>query len=260
MSSALKNVIKKNKKSNPTHEPSKFYKPPVHEKTQTILQDDVKIELSQDFETHRASGNSSERLNDFDRMDPVRGLNSGVKHVCTWCWVPLIGWIESPVRMVWHLVLGLIFLLFSLLTVCLVYKIRRLAWINLKLSWWYFAVCNSKKRKYIILTKKREFYVVICQFLVVLQMAGHGIILSIIFHLVVLQLVVSQIRFVLFSSFIINLIFFIKGRSWELCFPLPSTEVDYPGECTTCQALTRSCCQCFSICFPCCRKCVPNEP
>src|SRR5690349_20523352 len=116
--SALKNVIQKNKKTNPAVKPSKFYKPPAHQTSDVVLPDDVKIELSQDFDAHRAHGNTSERVNDFDRMHPVHGLNKSLKHLCTWCWVPLFGWIEAPVRVAWHLALFIIFTVLSLITAC----------------------------------------------------------------------------------------------------------------------------------------------
>lgn len=139
--SALKNVIQKNKKTKPAVKPSKFYKPPERQTTEDIvLPDNIKIELSQDFDAHRASGNSGERLRDFDRMHPVKGMGKGPKHLCTWCWVPLFGWIESPVRIAWHLVLGILFILLSLITICQINALKKMAWTNLRLSWWYFGV------------------------------------------------------------------------------------------------------------------------
>lgn len=139
--SALKNVIAKNKKTKPATKPSKFYKPPERQTTEDItLPDNVKIELSQDFDAHRAHGNTAERLRDFDRMHPVKGMNKSLKHFCTWFWVPLFGWIEAPVRIVWHLALGIIFLLLSLITICQVFVLKKMAWTNLRLSWWYLGV------------------------------------------------------------------------------------------------------------------------
>jgi len=139
--SALKNVIQKNKKTNPSVKPSKFYKPPEHQGTDDVaLPDDVKIELSQDFDAHRSSGNAAERTRDFDRMHPVHGLNTSLKHLCTWCWVPLFGWAEAPVRIAWHLALFLVFTLLSLITACQVLAVRRMAWNHLRLVKWYLGV------------------------------------------------------------------------------------------------------------------------
>lgn len=139
--SSLKNVIQKNKKTHPGVKPSKFYKPPEQQKTDdVVLPDDVKIELSQDFEGHRAHGNAAERILDFDRMHPVHGMNKGLKHCCTWCWVPVFGWPEAAVRIAWHLSLFIIFTVLSLLTICKVLAIRRIAWNNLRLVKWYLGV------------------------------------------------------------------------------------------------------------------------
>lgn len=138
--SSLKNVIQKNKKTKPAVKPSKFYKPPEHKTEDIVLPDNVKIELSQDFDAHRASGNASERLHDFDRMHPVHGLNKGLKHCCTWFWVPLFGWIEAPVRMAWHLALFIIFFLLTLITLCQVHVLKKMWWNNIRMFWWYLGV------------------------------------------------------------------------------------------------------------------------
>jgi hypothetical protein len=139
--SALKNVIQKNKKTNPSVKPSKFYKPPEQTSSADIaLPDDVKIELSQDFDAHRSSGNAAERIRDFDRMHPVHGLNSSLKHFCTWCWIPLFGWIEAPVRIAWHLAMFILFAVLSLLTACQVLALRKMGWNHLRLVKWYLGV------------------------------------------------------------------------------------------------------------------------
>ena len=139
--SALKNVIQKNKKTHPGVKPSKFYKPPEKNATDDIvLPDDIKIELSQDFDAHRSSGNAAERMRDLDRMHPVHGLNSGCKHWCTWFWVPLFGWIEAPVRMAWHLAMFILLLLLTLITFCQFKPLRQMCGNHLKLVYWYLGV------------------------------------------------------------------------------------------------------------------------
>lgn len=156
--SALKNVIAKNKKTKPAVKASKFYKPPERQTTEDIvLPDNIKIELSQDFDAHRASGNVKERIHDFDRMHPVKGLSKGPKHFCTWFWVPLFGWIEAPVRMAWHLVLGILFILLSLITICQIRALRRMAYNNFRLSWWYLGVRLSFRSSLFVSLRSPSF-------------------------------------------------------------------------------------------------------
>jgi hypothetical protein len=224
--SALKNVIQKNKKTNPTVKPSKFYKPPEKNSSDDIvLPDDVKIELSQDFDAHRSSGNAAERIRDFDRMHPVHGLNSSMKHLCTWCWVPLFGWVEAPVRMAWHLALFLILGVFSIITLCQVRVLKSMCINNLRLVYWYLGAlfccylpipcCDAEGWPWYFL----EYYFASGCF----AACCYG----------------DSVR-----------------RSWEVCFPLPNTEYDYPSECRTCCAPIKGCLRACSTVCKCLKKCV----
>jgi len=226
--SALKNVIQKNKKTNPSVKPSKFYKPPEHQGTDDVaLPDDVKIELSQDFDAHRSSGNAAERTRDFDRMHPVHGLNTSLKHLCTWCWVPLFGWAEAPVRIAWHLALFLVFTLLSLITACQVLAVRRMAWNHLRLVKWYLGG-------------------LFCCYLPIPCCEAEG------WPWLYLEYYFASGCFTAccYSDSLI--------RSWELCFPMPQSEFDYPSECETCCAPFQVC---FNICAfacKCLKKCIPK--
>lgn len=225
--SSLKNVIKKNKKANPSHKPSKFYKPPTEQKTDIALPDDIKIELSQDFEAHRASGSASERINDFDRMHPVHGMNKGFKHACTWFWVPIFGYIETPVRLAWHLALGIVFTVLSLITICQVHPIRRLAWNHIRMVRWYLGG-------------------LLCCYLPIPCCDSEGWP----WHYLEYYFASGCFAACCYLDLLI--------RFWELCFPMSSTEVDYPSECESCVGIITSCCKCCGVCCKCLKKLVPK--
>ena len=223
--STLKNVIKKNKKTTP--KPSKFFKPPEQQTTDIVLPDDIKIELSQDFDAHRASGNVTERLHEFDRIHPVHGMNKSLKHLCTWFWIPIFGYVEAPIRLAWHLLLCIFWTLLSIITVCQVLPIRRLSYHNFQLVQWYLGA-------------------ILCLYLPIPCCEAEG------WPWYFLEYYFAS------GCFMACCYTDSLRRSWELCFPLPFTEIDYPSNCETCFACCNSLFACCNICCKVCKKCIPK--
>lgn len=226
--SSLKNVIKKNVKSKPVNKPSKFYKPPAEQATpDVVLPDDIKIELSQDFEAHRERGNASERINDFERMLPSRKFPKELRTFCDCLWLPLFGWIEAPIRIAWHLVLAILFTLLSIITICKVWSLRRMAWNNIRQIRWYLGG-------------------LLCCYLPIPCCEADGWP----WHYWEYYFASGCFAACCWSDSLI--------RSWELCFPVPHTEIDYPSECETCTSCFASLCKCCSFCCKCFKKIIPK--